>query len=769
MPFAEALPSRGVRSYGTPVGDDVEDTEVGYQASAPRHTGGWSTLVGVAGLFILTVAAMSTYRGGANFSGEAGAALGRHVVLNLAKGSKDGGAGGGDKFTHMESEDTILQAEEEDEEISEGDFGFSLQRQNYELYPYFGSSPDQYTKYAFLQAHDAIIEPSQSTVLSLWGDVSSTSTFTFTLCSTEDSEDCYEGTYGDDEEGAVKVACSPFDTFTLSVSEKDSDGKIVSESTGSAICMYVRREIRSLTSEDLDATMDAMYALWDTDEEEGQELYGENFHSSSYFAAAHDFNAAQQDSDHIHEGLGFLPQHIKLTNMFESAVQAVDPSIALPYWDFTIDVAQNLTIFESPMFTEDTFGSITPPSDHYWGFTWSDDSLADTRINDGRWKKTKAEVNTRYEGMSNGFGYMRGPWNTNPHKYISRFSAYSPSLPSCSDYYGGLGLPAFMQFLEDAPYGSHASTHGVIGAVFGCDLLHTYRESGLIVDEDSQLQICKKWGFYMKELYRANYIAPRDDCSYETLTKEGIDCGFVCNSDSYDDMISGIAETIGAQYVRAGMTDDDWGQFRDFICSGDGGLVFVGDHLESASPSDPSFWPIHPTQERLLQLKYMVGSVSGGGWPTDSKNDYVCDKAQCYESDYGSKDYYGMCCYGHYENDQLLDFVTGDKNSGYGLTNKQVLDYTDPTSEDYNMPYVFDHFKWEHCEEDFAGEIASLVEKEEQELSTPSPTPKSPTAAPSSTLLTESVVASVPTLAPTRDVEANSKKSRKSSKSKDKR
>jgi len=212
--------------------------------------------------------------------------------------------------------------------------------------------------------------------------------------------------------------------------------------------------------------------------------------------------------------------------------------------------------------------------------------------------------------------------------------------------------------------------------------------------------------------------------------------------------------------VRAGMTDDDWGQFRDFICSGDGGLVFVGDHLESASPSDPSFWPIHPAQERLLQLKYMVGSVSGSAWPTDSKNDYVCDKAQCYESDYGNKDYYGMCCYGHYENDQLLDFVTGDKNSGYGLTNKQILDYTDPTSDDYNVPYIFDHFKWEHCEEDFAAEIESLVEKEEQEMSTPSPTPKSPTAAPSGTYLQESELfettsRSAPTFAPTRAVAAS--------------
>ncbi len=49
----------------------------------------------------------------------------------------------------------------------------------------------------------------------------------------------------------------------------------------------------------------------------------------------------------------------------------------------------------------------------------------------------------------------------------------------------------------------------MIGAVFGCDKLDPMRDAGIIKDEDSQLAICKKWGFYMKELYRANYIASR--------------------------------------------------------------------------------------------------------------------------------------------------------------------------------------------------------------------------------------------------------------------
>lgn len=40
--------------------------------------------------------------------------------------------------------------------------------------------------------------------------------------------------------------------------------------------------------------------------------------------------------DHLHDGTGFATSHMALTLMFERAVQAVDPSIAVPYWDFTI-------------------------------------------------------------------------------------------------------------------------------------------------------------------------------------------------------------------------------------------------------------------------------------------------------------------------------------------------------------------------------------------------------------------------------------------------
>lgn len=66
-------------------------------------------------------------------------------------------------------------------------------------------------------------------------------------------------------------------------------------------------------------------------------------------------------TDHIHEGNGFLAQHMKMDLIFEQAMQAVDASVTLPYWDFTIEGAYNLSVWDSPIFTADTFGSLALP------------------------------------------------------------------------------------------------------------------------------------------------------------------------------------------------------------------------------------------------------------------------------------------------------------------------------------------------------------------------------------------------------------------------
>lgn len=595
---------------------------------------------------------------------------------------------------------------------SDSSISYTFIRNGYKPLQYFEAEKNNYLSEAFLKDYIAVIEPYADMTLALLEDnsgVGDDQYFTYSVC--DSSNVCYNGKYSPsstESSSSVNIGCTPHSLFTVTVTEYHGSSK-GRQSTNSAICMYVRREISELTDDDLASTMDAMHTLWTLSDEDGKQKYGANYHSAQYFTAAHDFNAAQKDADHIHEGLGFLLQHIKLTNMFESAVQVVNPAVTIPYWDFTRDVAAGKTIYESYIFSEKTFGSINRPKDPFWGFTYRNDKLEDTAIHNGRWKALKADKNV-YPTLSNGFGYMRGPWNTNPSPYVSRFSAYSPSLPSCSDYYGGLGLPSYRETLKTAPYGAHASTHGVIGAVFGCDKLDDFREDGIIKDEDSQLAICKKWGFYMKELYRADFLSARSDCTQKSLDYDDIDCGFVCNAENYDNMVRQIKTTIGSTYLKSDMSNADYTRFRDFICHGDGSRIFVGDHLESASPSDPSFWVIHPTQERLFQAKFLIHSftdLTTSAWPTDSINEYVCDKPKCYDVTEGKKDYYADCCYGHYENDQLLDFVSGDRSKRIGPTNQAIFHGTDLTRSGYSMNYVYDNFRWSHCNEDFEAKLTS--------------------------------------------------------------
>lgn len=47
-------------------------------------------------------------------------------------------------------------------------------------------------------------------------------------------------------------------------------------------------------------------------------------------------SGADPTCDHWHDGPGFSTAHMALTLMYEQALQAVNPSIAIPYWDFTV-------------------------------------------------------------------------------------------------------------------------------------------------------------------------------------------------------------------------------------------------------------------------------------------------------------------------------------------------------------------------------------------------------------------------------------------------
>jgi len=556
--------------------------------------------------------------------------------------------------------------------------------------------------YKFMSDYDTVLEPYVKQ--QLWvEDIDDTVYYRYVVCP-EIFAECDQGIMALNsnvtETVEVTINCSPGDRYTISVEEFDAvTNQNTRSSTAAAVCMYVRREVRTYSEADLDDVMDAMYVMWTTSDEEGQELYGDNYHSASYMLKMHHFNAAWQDSDHIHEGNGFMTQHIKMTNIFEMAMQAVDPSVSLPYWDFTIDDMSGKAAHNSIVMTEAMFGSMTQPVNLTWGFTYGSDAIIDAAIPDGRWAYLLADMNEDYDDLRAGYGYMRAPWNMNPSPYVSRFTydyQIGISLPTCSQHYAIIQETNMMDFFYNMQNDPHATTHSLSGGIYGCDMLDQLLDAGYITDTDAQKAICSKWVFYLKEFYRYNYITPKTDCEVDVDDVQAATCGFTCVADSEDVLLANLKTKI-ENNVPSDMSDDGWTAWKDFICTGDGGKVFSGDHLESASPTDPSFWVIHPTLERLLHAKLMAGGFEDESWATDAKSDSVCDKAACYYD--GTYDYHDECCLGHYSDSQLFNSESGNRTQFFGETNAEIVTNTDPRSHDYSMPYIYDTFTWNHCPE----------------------------------------------------------------------
>lgn len=599
------------------------------------------------------------------------------------------------------------------------EFGLvGIHRVGYDMISFF--TGESLVNYDFLKELDAIIEPN---VPNAFYFNSSSSIeydyFRYYILGADNVEFASGKVFaGDEASSSFTIACNAFDMFEIQLKYyKDNSWLHTEEMT--ATCMYVRRELRSTNAEDISSALNAMHVMYTVDEETGQELYGENFHNIEWFAKVHFFNAAWKDGDHFHEGLGYLPQHIKLTNYFELSMQAVDPSVSLFYWDFTIESSQGLSPVDSPMFTADTFGSLNVPKKTMW--TYTDDSILAGNIPNGRWANYKIFANAFSDsGLKNGFGFMRSPWSTNPSPYLTRFVAQSISLPSCQAYYDWLATDDMAEFLTNGEDDPHSAAHGSIGGVFGCDALLELTPNYLKLDAVNR--VCSMYGFRLKEMYRNELISvSSEDCAVNSDLfgdADSFTCGFSCSEENTEMTIKFLS-TFWADEVPEDMDSAGWMVWRDFICTGNGKNIFQGEQLQSSATIDPSFWPLHPSQEKTLQLRFMTGGFDEFTWPSNplpvESTNYICNHQSCYNFDtYGGEQFaYESCCYGHYEFDQLFDFKDPARKTGFGMTNRELLDAVNPTGS-YSVGYIYDSFTWSHCTDDqtdFDALVKSLIKK----------------------------------------------------------
>jgi hypothetical protein len=261
---------------------------------------------------------------------------------------------------------------------------------------------------------------------------------------------------------------------------------------------------------------------------------------------------------------------------------------------------RNPNQLESPIFTLEWFGSIPIPKDPVWRFTYEKNSMKDAAIPDGRWAYPRAEKNYLFSDP-NPYGVMRSQWNFNPSPYVSRYTSISYPLGSCTDYYTLMTLTNWNDFMSDVALKPLGSTHINIGGIYGCGQLKKSYEKGYFDSMGDLATLCNRWGFQMKEFFRAGYVELPKSCDAGSMNYySASQCKVTCTAD-----YSRI--TNGMHFVKVAtsdsMPDEAWSEWYDFVCYGDASLIFEGDYLESSSPGDPSFWGIHPLIERALHLK----------------------------------------------------------------------------------------------------------------------------------------------------------------------
>lgn len=144
------------------------------------------------------------------------------------------------------------------------------------------------------------------------------------------------------------------------------------------------------------------------------------------------------------------------------------------------------------------------------------------------------------------------------------------------------------------------------------------------------------------------------------------------------------SSTNQVDYLLKHYRCEDLHHLLSVVCNA---TILDGDHLEAASPKDPSFWVIHPTVERLWVWKKLSGSFRDETWPG-------AKSAACFN----------CYCYGHAAEDNLpfeIALLKPGGVKGYrataSFTNQQLYDLADPHEQ--HLPYIYDDLTWSHCAE----------------------------------------------------------------------
>ena len=123
--------------------------------------------------------------------------------------------------------------------------------------------------------------------------------------------------------------------------------------------MNVRKNVRSLTAEEKSRYINALLKL------KADGIYDHFVHAHHHIMVPSVFPNEPRDANYrnpAHRGPGFLPWHREFLMQMEGALQQVDPSVTIPFWDWTQDSAAPTA---SPIWADDFMGGNGLESDQW--------------------------------------------------------------------------------------------------------------------------------------------------------------------------------------------------------------------------------------------------------------------------------------------------------------------------------------------------------------------------------------------------------------------
>lgn len=179
--------------------------------------------------------------------------------------------------------------------------------------------------------------------------------------------------------------------------------------------MRVRKEIRSVSTEQWDRVVNAIWIMKTLSLNEGRLKYGRKFITYDLMVLKHARASFDPRGDQAHNHPIFPLFHRCWVLQFELSIIAIDPMIeSLPYWDETID-SEILSKSKYPQYDPNFIFT-----DKYLGTHIGEGELYQVRNGRFRFWPITFNISNEVNFPSNIYGFFRHPLSFNPSEILTR-------------------------------------------------------------------------------------------------------------------------------------------------------------------------------------------------------------------------------------------------------------------------------------------------------------------------------------------------------------